>query len=342
MMQPTLNTYEAEVLPGLESFAATALDRIEGVRVLESSSGKVPFEYGGDPARLADLRTVGAVYRVLTFPVPRPKALLGHQHFSALTAAARQIAATSESFSTLSLDAAGSDSTVMQRISADLAQALSLTPADERGDLHIRIRPARDRGWQALLRLTPRPLATRSWRLHNLPGALNAAVAAAMASLTQPRQSDHVLNLFCGSATLMIERAALFGGYERLSGIDSNQEVLGLAEDHLRAAAIAQTELVCADAVALPFPVDSFDVLLADLPFGQLMGSHAVNRSLYPAALHEAARVARPGTRFALITHEKRLVSEVLGAQSHWSVEQRIPINLNGLHPDIILLRRET
>lgn len=336
--------YEADVLPGLEPFAAEELRTRFGsqIDVQQVRAGGVPFEYRGDPTDLSHLRTVGAVYRVVTAPVPRPKALLGHQHMSAVMREAQAIAARPEGFETLSLDAAGSDTAVMQRIKAELASGLSLRPADDKGDFHVRIRPSpRKDGWQTLLRLTPRPLATRSWRLHNLQGALNAPVASVMAGLTRPAADDSVLNIACGSATLMVERA-LLAPYRRIHGIDVDPGALDLAREHLAAAGHTDANLLCADVARLPYAAQSFNALLADLPFGQLVGSHQNNLQLYPAALREAARVAVPGALFALITHEKRLIADVLRAQTAWSILKRVAINLNGLHPEILLLQRNT
>ena len=138
----------------------------------------------------------------------------------------------------------------------------------------------------------------------------------------------------------MIERAAQAAS-RTISGVDSDSRVLSLAVDHLAAAGIDEAQLVCGDATELPFAKNSFDALVADLPFGQLIGSHNENRRLYPAMITEAARVARRAAVFALITHEKRLIRDVLQNQSAWTTMQRIPINLNGLHPEILVLRRE-
>jgi hypothetical protein len=39
-----------------------------------------------------------------------------------------------------------------------------------------------------------------------MPGAVNAALAHAIALLTEPEPADRLLNLCCGSGTLLIER----------------------------------------------------------------------------------------------------------------------------------------
>jgi tRNA (guanine6-N2)-methyltransferase len=341
----TLLQYEAEVLPGLEPFATDELRTVLGrdARILKAGTGRVALELDSaiDMRSARTVRTINALYRVLTFDIPRPKGLLGHQAFTAMSAAAKSIIDGDIRFQTLSLDAAGADTAVMQRIKSEFAAALHLMPSDDRGDFHVRIRPTQDKqGWQVLMRLTPRPLVTRGWRKHNFQGALNAAVASVMASLTVPKPSDRIVNLMCGSGTLIVERGVI-GPYTQFVGVDHELDVLGFARDHLMLSGTEGPTLVCADARVLPYASGAFDVLLADLPFGQLVGSHRENISLYPATMAEAGRVAMRGARFALITHEKRLIGDVLRAQSMWSLVRTVSINLNGLHPEILLLQKQ-
>jgi 23S rRNA G2445 N2-methylase RlmL len=341
----TVLQYEAEVLPGLEPFAIEELRAKLGrdARILKAGTGRIPLELDSsmDLRSTGPVRTINALYRVLTFDIPRPKGLLGHQAFTAMSAAAKSIINSDLAFRTLSLDAAGADTAVMHRIKSELASSLHLISSDDKGDFHIRIRPTPDKqGWQVLLRLTPRPFVTRAWRQHNFQGALNAAVASVMASMTGPKSTDRIINLMCGSGTLMIERGAL-APHAQFVGVDHDPTVLSFARDHLMHSGTEGTALICADARELPYRPDSFDVLLADMPFGQLVGSHRENLTLYPAALAEAGRIAIRGARFALITHEKRLIGEVIRAQTTWSVSRNVPINLNGLHPEILLLEKQ-
>src|SRR5438046_2091478 len=67
----------------------------------------------------------------------------------------------------------------------------------------------RGEGWEALVRLTPRPLAARAWRVCNLPGALDATAAHAMARWSTRAPDERLVNLACGSGTLLVERLAL-------------------------------------------------------------------------------------------------------------------------------------
>ncbi len=332
--------YEAEVTPGLEFVTEQELREL-GAQILDQNPGEVGFSYAGDPLNLLGLSTVQSIYSRQHFAIPRPKALLGNTNFPRLLTQiehARQLLPAAD-YRSFYVAAAGSESSVMQRIKAEVAQATGLTAAGEKGDLWLRIRPARG-GWETLVRLSPRPLVTRAWRICNFEGALNAATANAMIRLTQPQPDDTFVNLGCGSGTLLIERLN-YGPAANVVGIDHDATALNCAQTNV-AASVAhhQINLQLADLTRLPFASSSASVLCADLPFGQLSGSHQANLRLYPLMLREAARVADHEARFVLITHEVKLTDALLAQDRDWQTERVIRVNLRGLHPRIYCLRR--
>jgi len=268
---------------------------------------------------------------------------LGHQHFHRLLERIRQVMtiAGQEAYQTLYLSAAGSGSSVMTRFKQELAAALCLTVAEDEGDLMLRLRPTPgiQASWDVLIRLTPRPLATRDWRVCNRAGALNATGANAMIRLTNPTPHDTFLNIACGSGTLLIERRVHMAA-KQLIGCDISLDALTCARCNIQASQISGVALLHSEGTILPLPDNSVDALCADLPFGQLVGSHEENSWLYPAILTEAARVARKGTRFVIITHEVRLMEQILPTLTMWQVKRVQMITLSGLHPRIFVLER--
>jgi 23S rRNA G2445 N2-methylase RlmL len=345
---------EAEVPEGLESIAREEIQRLLGKHLVKPGKeerGAVRFDFRGNLRELLALRTVQAVYLRQFFPVPRPRALMGDQHFRALLQQIATIRAleSPEAYRTFYISAAGSDSSVMTRLKQELTQATGLKAAAEEGDLLIRLRRSSElssrgatEGWETLIRLSPRPLSTRSWRVCNLEGALNASVAQAMVILTRPSPSDVYLNLGCGSATLMIERMAC-GGFQRIIGCDTSESILDCARSNIAAAGgTKRIDLLQADGRTLPLPDRSVDALCADLPFGQLMGSHEENARLYPALLSEAARVLKPGAPCVVITHEIRLMDKVLRDLPQWQAENTLRVTLRGLHPRIYVLTNQS
>ena len=341
-----ITRYEAETVPGLADITELELREAFGasVTIQTRRQDAVVFQYAGNPARLLNLRAPVSVYALETFNIPRPKAFLGHQNFHRLLAIFEQVFTLCgrDAFQTLYLSAAGSGSSVMQRIKESLSKHTGLSIADTEGDLLLRLRPSPDknRHWDALIRLTPRPLATRDWRVCNLPGALNGTVAHAMVRLARPRPADRVINLACGSATLLLEHAERLTS-SRLTGLDVDTEALLCASQNIAASNHVDIQLLQADATQTPFASQSVDILYADLPFGQLVGSHAENIELYPALLAEAARIAKPGASFILITHEVNLMDKVLADKPDtWRIREKRMITLSGLHPRIFVLER--
>ncbi len=336
---------ELVVPEGLEALARDELRSFGKEARLQANNppGVIALSYSGDLRRLLALRTVTSASIVQRFAVPRPKALLGDAHFRAITALINKVVRLHSpgAFRTLYLSAAGADSAVLSRLKHDLAQTLKLELGPDDGDLLLRLRrSANDASWELLVRLAPRPLATRAWRVCNLEGALNGPMAHAMALLSAPTAHDVVLNIACGSGTLLIERL-LLGPARRAIGCDTSATARGCAQANVAAAGVAERcELTGWDARKLPLPAASMSVILADLPFGHLVGSHAENLTLYPGLLAEATRVARSDARFVLISHELRLIDRLLAEQNTWRIVQRLRVDVGGLKPQIVVLQK--
>ena len=198
---------EAEVTEGLE-FVAEAELRNLSTKIVTRRSSEIDFWFAGDLSLLLNLKTLQSVSLMLNFPVPRPRALLSNEYMPLMFQNIETVLRLSSpgTFRTFSLAAAGSDSAIMQRLRNTIAEQTGLADGGDKGDLVIRVRPGKEGGWDVLVRLSLRPLVTRSWRVCNLEGALNAATAHAMVILTKPTPEDVFVNLGCGSATLLIER----------------------------------------------------------------------------------------------------------------------------------------
>jgi 23S rRNA G2445 N2-methylase RlmL len=349
--QPAATTYqcEAEVAPGLEEIAQQEIafrlgERASFPRKWMPAPGAISFQFTGGLRAMRHLHTVQAVYTVRHFAVPRPRALLGDQNFRKLMTHISFVTdAMPGQFQSVAIQAAGAGSSDMQRIKAAVADKLGIEAADDGGDLVLRLRRPlkRDEGWDVLVRTTPRPLATRGWRVANMEGALNAPVAHAMNLLSVPTPYDVYLNVMCGSGSLLIERLAC-GPAKQVIGCDTSQAALDCAIENIAASGYEnEIELHDWDARELPLPAASIDAITADLPFGQLTGSHEENVTLYPAVLREAGRVLKPSHPFILITHEVRLIEQVLAEMTDtWHAVKVIGVNLRGLHPRIYALQR--
>jgi tRNA G10 N-methylase Trm11 len=90
----------------------------------------------------------------------------------------------------------------------------------------------------------------------------------------------------------------------------------------------------------LPFAEASADVICADLPFGQLVGSHQENVHLYPVWLRKMERVLAPNGRIVIITHEIKLMQSILSDISPLNLIAKYQIVQRGLHPCIYVFKK--
>jgi tRNA (guanine6-N2)-methyltransferase len=357
-----LETYfELEVVAGLAEFAAAELEKLTNnqARLLPSArEDRVRFRYAGNPAQLSRLHRAVAVHRVTHFDIPRPKALLGNQNLETLIVLIEKTLALHgpESFKTFHISAAGSRSSVFARIKREVEARTGLRCTEEVGDLLLAVRrPQRlstgtsnaKFGWEVAVRQSPRPLAARHWRVCDMPGALNGTVASTMMSLMCPSQEDRVMNLACGSGTLLIERLSL-GPVQGAVGCDIETGALDCARKNLIASGNSTTvSLMRCDAGQVPLPQGWATTTCMDLPFGMLIGSHQNNEALYPRLLAEAGRLTVARGTLVAITQEVRLFERIAREQmGQWNVIRVIPLKLPAstragyIHSRIYLLRR--
>jgi tRNA (guanine6-N2)-methyltransferase len=329
-----LSTLEVEFLPGLESFVQEELKSYGIQNVQQRNQETLRFTYADNVKKLFSLYRAVALYGILFFPIPRPKALLGDEHLRRLIQGIETVLALhpNNTFMSFRFSAAGSDSSVFQKLAETLSRRLQLPYDAKEGNLLLTIRPS-EKGWEVAIRLTPRPLSARSWRVCNLEGGLNATLAVVMNDLAEVKPSDRYLNAMCGSGTLLIE----IGKAAKLVGVDINKKALACAKQNINASGVNGVELLGADATQLPVAENSFDAVTADVPWGDAVGTHEGNAKLYPAFLQEMARVTTPSARLVVLTHELKLFEKVL-ANSTWQIKSKHRVFHGGHYPNIYLL----
>ena len=332
---------EIAVIPGIEDIAADEIVQVirpnDPIRI--PRPGTIVLS-GVDPGRVLTLRTAGVAYLTRDFRIPRPRALLGSQHFLLLVDLVQTVLGGGVTFSALRLSAAGAQSAVLQRLAEELAIAVGL-PVDQRdGDLVVRVFRGSAGGWTVGVRLTPRPLSARPWRRPDFQGALEATVGAAMVRLSAPHQDDVFADLCCGSGTITAERL-LLSACKTAIAVDVADDALEAASTNFRSAGVrGGVSVVKCDATCLPLGGGTVTSACANPPWGHQMGNNAWNQTLYPRLLAEAARVVRADHRFVILTHEIRLTQRLLANHTDWTVLSERRISLRGHHPRIWVLRR--
>jgi tRNA (guanine6-N2)-methyltransferase len=274
-------------------------------------------------------RTVVAAYESIVFDVARPRTLISPEHVARIAAHAKELPSK---FTSFRVSAAGSDSEELVRWRAAIAAATGLVD-DPEGELLIRLRRA-GRKWEALLRLTPRPLSARAWRTERYEGGLNATIAAAIIQVTNPSPTDRFVDLMCGSGTLLIERLATPA--ESVTGFDIDPDAIAITKTHLRNAAIRGAKVALHNEDVLTVDGE-YDVMVVNPPWGTSIGSHEDNEVLYPALLRAASRL---GARLYVLTHEIKVFESALQTQHAWQLVEQHRFFQKGHWPRLYVLAR--
>lgn len=326
-----------EVLDGCAPFAQAEASRLGDVALVG------PTELRLRTTRLPEvrqLRRVVSAYVSESVPARRPRELLETSFMRRLgdrIDQLRHLKPRTGPFTAVRLAAAGADTPDMRRLAEEIAERAGLPVDEDEGDLLVRVRraaTAQDSArWEVLIRMTPRPLSTRAWRVIDYPGAVNATIAASVLDLMEIGTQDAVLDMTCGSGTFLVEQSFLTAP-DRAVGVDLSEAAIAAARAHQRAARRkGRIDWVTGDVLTTELE-GGFTRLLANPPWGELHGEHATNQELLAALLERAAQLAAPGARLGILTHEiTRMHAVARDPQSRWELRDEHRFFQKGHHP---------
>lgn len=343
-----LHRFEAEYPAGFSNLCIDEISEAYHGRLEKHPArreGEIIFDWRGAFDPLYTLRHASAIYYLMTFPVQRPRGLLsgGHLEEAATAIDWLQSLRPSTPFHALRISAAGRESSDMKRVAERLSAVSKLKLDETEGDCVVRIRPSavEKNSWDLLIRITPRPLSVRPWRVANFPGALDGVLASGIVELLRPRPNDRFLNLMCGSGTLLIERLR-HGPVKRCVGVENGAHALSACRKNLHAARLdSAVEILEEDATQCSLPDRSFDAIAVDLPWGEQVRSPVALATLHRECIRTIGRLLASGGRAAVITQRGNLLREALtGAEgAGLAVSRVIKTTQGGFSPEVFLLR---
>ena len=188
-------------------------------------------------------------------------------------------------------------------------------------------------GWVA--EVGPLSWTRRFGRTERLPWSTNSLVAEVLVRLAKVQPGQLVLDPFCGTGTIprAVRRRQPMA---RVLGSDHDPRAIEIAIRNRR----CDFEIVLAEADALPLPVGGVDRIVSNLPFGKQVGTHRLNRSLYPNALAEIDRVLAVDGRAVLLTEDKRLFHQAIDRQPGLKLIRQRLLKYNGATPTAYILTR--
>ncbi|MBS5879118.1 MAG: methyltransferase [Clostridium sp.] len=209
-------------------------------------------------------------------------------------------------------------------------------PGNYEAELRIELR--RNGSADVFVKLYTIPDDRFAYRVRALPASIHPATAAAVLRYARAylREGARVLDPCCGSGTLLIERGKLTETGS-LTGVDIAHKAIDIARENA-AAAHSSAKFICND--CLRFEAKrKYDEVIANMPFGNRVGTHKNNERLYAAMLDKLPEWLMPGGVALLYTMEFTLLKKLVRERPGLTLITETRTEAGGLLPGVFLLR---
>jgi 23S rRNA G2445 N2-methylase RlmL len=176
------------------------------------------------------------------------------------------------------------------------------------------------------------------YRKNELATSINPVTAAIVIKSIEKwiDSSANVIDPFCGTGTMLIERAKL-EAVESLTGIDIYRRAISAAEVNSKLANV-NIELIDEDILSF-YTSHLFDELITNMPFDNKSTTHNKYADLYSAFVNKIPSLVIKGGMAFVYTIEKQLFREVLMDNEALELLQEIKIESGRLTPHVFVLR---
>lgn len=177
------------------------------------------------------------------------------------------------------------------------------------------------------------------YRKMSLPASINPVTAASIMRLCLPymKENASVLDPFCGSATMLIERGYI-KSTSSLVGVDISPYAIKAANENRKASGL-KIGLIKGD--ILGFGASRYDEIISNMPFGLRVSGHNSNIKLYKAFADKLDTLLKEDGVAFLFTQEKNLLRDVLSKKDKFSIVKEEIIETGGLYPSLFIIERK-
>jgi 23S rRNA G2445 N2-methylase RlmL len=160
-----------------------------------------------------------------------------------------------------------------------------------------------------------------------MSGAMDPTIAYAVNSFGNLDSADSYLNVFSGSATLLIEAGRSFPNLEKLVGFDNEKKHLSLSIQNVKKAGlIKKIQIKEADIFDKP-DFGKFDAIASDLPFGMSISKNEDLEKLYRNFVEYCEEKLESSGRLVIYTSEHELIESII-LKSRFKIIQTLQLKL--------------
>lgn len=177
----------------------------------------------------------------------------------------------------------------------------------------------------------------RNYRKCTSKATLNPAIAYGMNLLAGLDEKDRILDLCCGTGTILIERQLLKSAL--CFGVDIDPRALECARENISAANV-EIQLKHGDIRDQKFPDGYFTKIISNLPYGIQSGSREKNKELYRFLADKSIIWLKTGGKAVFITNAKSLLRNSFAFNPAWQLIEEIPIETSGFKLSIFIYQK--
>ena len=296
-------------ITGLREIVLNEISKYANLRVVKEEGDSLYLDFTQDLTVIKRLRSVSRAYIVVqnskynTLYISNHKSILGNL-IETITSGNK------DAFKTFRITCAGSDSPEVRSIAEYIQRTYGLTEEEE-ADMKIHIvKP--DEIWEVGIQITPRPLSVRDYKVKNMSGAMDPTIAYAVNSLCELEHVNSYLNIFSGSATLLIEAGQCYPNLKQLIGFDNDKKRISLAMQNIKKAGlIKEIQLKEKDIFDKP-DLGKFDVITSDLPFGMTISKNEDLENLYRCFVEYCQETLNQGGKLVVYTSEHEILKKII------------------------------
>lgn len=313
-----------DFVTGLKEVVLNEINRHPNLRVIREGASSLYLGFIHNFAEIKHLRSVSRAYVVVQNGKYHPRYISNHKSILG-NLAEIVIHENGSTFKSFKIICAGSNSSEVRSIAKYIQSTYGLA-LDEEADMKIHIVKL-DEIWEIGVEMTARPLSLRGYRAVHMSGAMNPTVAYAVNSLGGLENANSYLNIFSGSATLLIEAGQCYPNLKKLVGFDNNKNNLTLAMQNIKKAGLIRRIGLREEDIFDKPDLGKFDIITSDLPFGMSISKDENLDDLYRCFVEYCERTLRPGGKLIIYTSEDELLERVV-LESKFKIVKTLELKL--------------